>query len=281
MARLLLCVGVCLAWWHQAGGAAAAAGSGSGPEWKLAWSDEFDRAGAPDPARWSYEQGYIRNRERQYYTVDRRENARVENGLLIIEARKEQYPLPRRARDGRTEADITSASLITKGKGEWTHARVEVRAKLPTGRGTWPAIWMLGRNIDQVGWPRCGEIDIMENVGFDPDRIHANIHTEAYNHVKKTGKGSSIVIERPHADFHVYAIEWLADRIDFFVDGVKYFSYAKESNDEAVWPYDQPHYLILNLAIGGTWGGQKGLDESIFPQRMEVDYVRVYERVKP
>jgi beta-glucanase (GH16 family) len=245
------------------------------PAWKLVWSDEFDGTGLPDPKKWSYEVGRIRNREAQTYTKERRENARVEDGSLVIEARKEKL-------DG---AEYTSASLHTKGKSEWRRGRIEVRAKLPTGRGMWPAIWMLGVNIKEVGWPRCGEIDIMENVGFDPDTIHANIHTQAYNHVKRTGKGAKITVAKPHEDFHVYAVEWrsstgspqLDDRLDFFVDGKRYFTYANDKQGEASWPFDRPHYLILNAAVGGTWGGQKGIDDAIFPQRYFIDYVRVYE----
>jgi len=258
-----------------------------GAEWKLVWSDEFDRDGLPDPAKWTYEEGFVRNQEAQYYTRARAENARVERGVLVLEARKEQFPNPRYEpgatswQRGRQFAEYTSASVTTEGRAAWRYGRIEVRAKLPTGRGTWPAIWMLGVNRREVGWPRCGEIDIMENVGFDPDIIHANIHTEAYNHVKKTGKGASIRIEKPYADFHVYALEWTPERLDFFVDDQKYFSYNNEKTGPAVWPFDQPFYLILNVAIGGAWGGQKGIDDSIFPQRMEVDYVRVYERAFP
>jgi beta-glucanase (GH16 family) len=137
---------------------------------------------------------------------------------------------------------------------------------------------MLGENIRQVGWPLCGEIDIMENVGFDPDVIHANIHTRKYNHAANTNKGDKITVEKPWADFHVYAVEWTPEQMDFFVDGRKYFTYTNEKSGVDAWPFDQPHYLILNVAIGGTWGGRQGVDESIFPQRMEVDYVRVYER---
>ncbi len=167
------------------------------------------------------------------------------------------------------------SQYYTKARKE--NGRVEVRAKLPTGRGTWPAIWMLGTNMRQVGWPTCGEIDIMENVGFDPNRIHANIHTQDYNHVKKTGKGNNIEVEKPYEKFHVYAIEWFEDRIDFFIDDNKYFTFKNEGTGNAAWPYDKEHYLILNLAIGGSWGGQKGIDDSIFPQKYYIDYVRVYK----
>ena len=172
-----------------------------GEEWKLVWSDEFNKAGLPDAAKWDYETGLVRNHERQFYTRARRENARVENGMLIIEARKEKYrspstePAARSEQEGREKldhqgADYTSASLTTSGKAAWTYGRIEVRAKLPSGRGTWPAIWTLGTNIDKAGWPSCGEIDIMEFVGFEPGIIHANIHTRKYNHVMKPAKAT-------------------------------------------------------------------------------------------
>jgi len=236
-------------------------------DWELVWSDEFEVDGLPDPQRWDYEEGYIRNNEAQYYTRSRLENARIEGGNLVIEARQEDYQ----------EAEITSASLVTKGKAEWTYGRFEVRARLPTGRGTWPAIWMLGVNIDEVGWPMCGEIDIMENVGYDPNMVHGNIHTEAYNHVKKTNKGNSLRVEQPFADFHVYAVEWYPDHIDIFLDDQKYFTFWNEHTGVEAWPYDLPHYLILNLASGGSWGGLQGIDDSIFPQQFLIDYVRVYQ----
>lgn len=234
--------------------------------WRLVWADEFEYEGLPDPQKWTYEEGLVRNNEAQYYTRARPENARVEDGVLVIEARKEDY-------EG---AGYTSASVTTQGKARWQGGRIEVRAKLPTGRGMWPAIWMLGTNISEVGWPESGEIDLMENVGFDPDRIHANVHTEAFNHVQGTNKGASIVVPDPHADFHVYAVEWFEDHMDFFVDGRKYFTFENTGGGPAEWPFDQPFYLILNAAIGGGWGGQQGIDDRIFPQRYEIDYVRVY-----
>ncbi len=237
-------------------------------DFKLVWSDEFNKPGAPDPAKWTYEKGRIRNREAQYYTEARQENARIEKGRLILEARKEAWE----------NAEYTSASLTTEGKASWSHGRVEVRAKLPGGRGTWPAIWMLGVNRKQVGWPKCGEIDIMENVGFEPEVIHANIHTEAYNHAKKTNKGNKITVKSPDRKFHVYSVEWDTNEMKFAVDGKVYFTYANEKTGAAAWPFDEPFYLILNVAIGGTWGGQKGIDETIFPRRMEVDWVRVFQK---
>ena len=235
--------------------------------WDLVWSDEFDYSGLPDPDRWGYEVGHIRNSEKQIYTEAREENAYVRDGVLTITARKEAY-------EG---SEYTSASLITKKTATWTYGRFEVRAKLPSGIGMWPAIWMLGANIDEVGWPECGEIDIMENVGFAPMMIHGTVHTGAYNHVRGTAKGSGIPIQGVSDDFHIYAIEWFEDHIDFFVDDTRYFTFANDGTGVEAWPFDLPHYLIINAAIGGSWGGQQGIDDSIFPQAYEIDYVRVYE----
>jgi beta-glucanase (GH16 family) len=230
----------------------------------LIWQDEFDSPGPPDAGRWNYEVGLIRNNERQYYTRNRPENARVQDGMLIIEAHRERF-------EG---ADYTSASLTSRAT--WTYGRMEIRARLPGGRGTWPAIWTLGANIREAGWPACGEIDIMEHVGFDPGRIHANIHTRAYNHVQGTNKGNSRLISGPDEQFHVYSAVWTPEQIDVSVDGERYFTFAKEPGGDAVWPFDKPQYLILNLAIGGSWGGQKGIDDSALPTRFVIDYVRIY-----
>ena len=238
---------------------------------KLVWADEFDKPGLPDPARWNYDVGGNGwgNNELEYYTDRREENARVENGKLIIEVRKEDYKGNK----------YTSARLLTKGKTVWKYGRIEAMAKLPKGRGTWPAVWMLGEKVATVGWPLGGEIDIMEHVGFDEGVVHGTIHSEAYNHVKGTQKGDQLSVKNVTGDFHLYAIEWTTDRIDFFVDDQKYYSVQKAAlgSTEAQWPFDQPFFLILNVAVGGGWGGQKGVDESIWPQRMEVDYVRVYQ----
>lgn len=262
------------------------AGFAQAGDWKLVWSDEFDKPGPPDPSKWAFESGFIRNNEQQLYTRDRAENARVENGMLVIEARKEHFKNPAfkpstnaapRRRAGREFAEYTSASLTTRGKASWTYGRIEVRAKLPAGRGTWPAIWTLGNN-PRAGWPACGEIDIMEFVGFEPGVVHANIHTRKYNHVQKTGKGSQIKIPDASEAFHNYAVEWDAQHMDFFVDDHKYFTFRNEGTGVDAWPYDKDQYLILNLAIGGAWGGAKGIDEAIFPQRYYVDYVRVFEK---
>jgi beta-glucanase (GH16 family) len=240
-------------------------------EWTLVWSDEFNQDGAPDSAKWDYEVGFIRNGEAQYYTRARPENARVENGRLVITARKEKF----------RDAEYTSASLHTWGKAEWTYGRIEVRAKLPQGKGVWPAIWTLGTNRREVGWPTCGEIDIMEFVGFDPNTVHVNVHTRDLNHNKGNNKGDRLTVTPPpFEDFHVYAVEWFEDHMDFYFDGNQFFTFEKEPGGIGTWPFDKPQYLILNLAIGGTWGGREGIDDSIFPQRYEIDYVRVYQQEK-
>jgi len=239
------------------------------PTWTLVWSDEFDYEGLPNPDKWSYEEGYVRNKELQYYTSNRPENARVQDGMLIIETHQDNY-------EGH---EITSASVHTKDKAEWTYGKIEVRAKLPTGLGTWPAIWMLGANYKETaGWPECGEIDIMENVGFDPDIIHANIHTKAYNHAIDTNKGDKIRVDAPYDNFYVYKIEWTEEKIDFFVDDSLYFTFENEGTGNDAWPFDKPHYLILNTAFGGTWGGRQGVDAAVLPQQYFIDYVRVYQK---
>jgi beta-glucanase (GH16 family) len=262
MRRLSVTCGVA-AGWLLACGAGGSPQAPSPTSQTPVWQDEFNGQGLPDAGRWDYEVGLVRNNERQYYTRSRQENARVEDGVLVIEARRESYQ----------GAEYTSASLTSRAS--WTYGRIEVRAKLPKGRGTWPAIWMLGTNRSTVGWPTCGEIDIMEHVGFDPGRIHANIHTQAYNHVQHTNKGNSLVVAGPDEEFHVYSAEWTPERIAFFVDGQRYFTFAKEQGGDAVWPFDKPQYLILNLAIGGSWGGQQGIDDAAFPARYLIDYVRV------
>ncbi|WP_337040398.1 glycoside hydrolase family 16 protein [Emticicia sp. 17c] len=241
---------------------------------KPIWADEFNYNGAPDPTKWGYDIGGHGwgNDEKQYYTKDLK-NARVENGTLIIEARKEKFE----------NNDYTSARLVTKHKGDFLYGRFEIKAKLPKGRGTWPAGWMLAteQSYGANYWPDNGEIDIIEHVGFDQDRIHGNIHTKAFNHTIKTNKGNNVVVPGVSDGFHIYACEWTPDAISIEIDGNKYFTFTKQSNyGWQEWPFDKKFHLLLNIAIGGGWGGQKGIDDSIFPQRMEVDYVRVYQAVK-
>ncbi|HEV3271430.1 MAG TPA: glycoside hydrolase family 16 protein [Candidatus Methylacidiphilales bacterium] len=247
------------------------------PGYKLVWSDEFSQEpdGLPDPKKWSYEEGFIRNNESQYYTKARKENARIENGRLIIEGRKEEYTPPGAAAP---VAHYTSAALETSGKADWQYGRIEVRAKLPAGKGVWPAIWTLGSNIHEVGWPRCGEIDIMELVGKEPGIIHGTLHY--FVDGKHGSSGGSLPVDHPEAGFHIYAAEWNPARIDIFVDDKKYFSLdVGKAADKGENPFHKPHFLILNLALGGDWGGP--IDDSIFPQRMTVDYVRIYQRPPP
>ena len=167
---------------------------------------------------------------------------------------------------------------MTKHKGDWLYGRIEVNAKLPRGKGTWPAIWMLSTDWKYGGWPASGEIDIMEHVGFDPGIIHGTIHTESYNHIKKTQKEGEVTISDAQESFHVYAINWAPTQIDFLVDEQLYHSVSRGANDTSnEWPLDQKFHLILNIAVGGNWGAMQGIDNSIWPQRMEVDYVRVYQ----
>ena len=247
------------------------AGTGARAQQLLIWQDEFDGQGHVDSTRWNYETGGHGwgNEELQYYTDRRLKNARVENGRLIIEAHREDY----------RGKDYTSARLTTKEKGDWVYGRMEVRARLPAGRGTWPAIWMLPTEwiYGDGGWPDNGEIDIMEHVGYDPGVIHGTIHTDAYNHMEGTQRGNQIEVPDAMDAFHVYAIEWTASAIKWYVDDQLYFTYENEGSGWQVWPFDHPFHMLLNIAIGGTWGGVEGVDNTIFPVRMEVDYVRVYQ----
>ena len=240
--------------------------------WKLIWSEEFDYTGFPDSTKWSYDtEGNVYqwgNNEAQYYTSGRKENAWVSDGVLRITALKEPM-------EGRS---YTSARLITKGKGDWLYGRFEIRAKLPTGRGTWPAIWMLPTDWEYGDWPKSGEIDIMENVGDDPDTIVGSSHTEKYNHAIGTQKNAKIACPDCYKAFHVYALEWEEDEYRLYVDDQLYFTFKNEGTGYEVWPYDKRFHILLNLAIGGNWGGQNGIDDSLFPHVFEIDYVRVYKK---
>ncbi len=235
---------------------------------KLVWSDEFDYEGKPNSAKWGFDTGGggWGNNEEQFYT-NRLENAFVKDGYLTIRAIKESYE----------NRNYTSARLVTREKGDWKYGKFEIRAKLPGGRGTWPAIWMLPTDWEYGGWPSSGEIDIMEHVGYDMNNVHGTVHTNAYNHLKGTQKGGSKKLADVVNDFHVYAIEWTEKQIDFFIDGEKYFTFYKEDDDYKKWPFDKRFHLILNIAIGGNWGGVEGIDNDIFPVEMVVDYVRVYQ----
>ena len=247
-------------------------GCSSPQEWSLVWSDEFDYEGLPDSSRWSYDTlgnayGWG-NRELQYYTAQRDSNAWVSGGFLNITAHKERYK----------GFDYTSARLVTKGKGDWLYGRVEVRAKVPGGRGIWPAIWMLPSDNAYGGWPHSGEIDIMEHVGFEPDSIFTTVHTGAFNHSIGTDVGAGVWMPTSETEFFVYGIEWYPDRIDFFIDETKVFTFENSGQGAAEWPFDQRFHLLMNVAVGGNWGGAQGIAEDICPATMVVDYVRVYSR---
>lgn len=240
--------------------------------WELVWDEEFDYEGLPDTAKWSYDQrgnsfGWGNN-EAQFYTNADSANAWVSGGILTITARKQDM-------EGKA---YTSARLITKGKGDWLYGRFEIRAKLPTGRGTWPAIWMLPTDWAYGKWPASGEIDIMENVGYDPDTIVASAHTESYNHVFNTQKNARIEWPGAYNDFHTYSLEWEPDAYRIYLDHTHYFTFVNEGTGYKEWPFDKPFHLLLNLAIGGNWGGNQGIDDSLFPHKFEVDYVRVYKK---
>ena len=242
-------------------------------DWQPVWSDEFDKPGATDPAKWTYEVGGHGwgNKEAQFYTDNRRENSRViadkKTGRLVIEARKEEF----------SGAKYTSARL--KSVADWTYGRMEIRAKLPGGTGTWPALWLLptATSYGTKLWPDNGEIDIMEQVGFDSSRIHGSIHTLTYNHIISTQKTVNITLSDLMTNYHVYRLEWMPHEIRIYIDDVGYFTYPRTLAEWQVWPFDKPFALRLNLAVGGNWGGAQGIDDSVFPRSMEIDYVRVFK----
>ncbi len=234
--------------------------------WELAWHDEFDGESI-DEANWTYDIGGHGwgNGEAQFYT-DRPDNARLEDGMLVIEARQERY-----------EASYyTSARLKSQGLQEFQYGRIEARLKVPAGRGLWPAFWMLGSNFEEVGWPDCGEIDIMEYVGREPDLILGTIHGPGYAGATSLSHWNRQDYEIAD-DFHTYAVEWDEDQITWFYDGEEYGTYTRSDVGEREWPFDQPFFIILNLAVGGTLPGPIGLD-TVFPAQYFVDYVRVFQQ---
>jgi hypothetical protein len=235
---------------------------------RLVWSDEFD-GNAIDESKWSYEvqrPGWV-NHELQNYTDHRWENARVEDGHLVIEARRDWYQ----------GHEYSSARLKTQGKASFRYGRVEARIEVPGGWGTWPAFWMMPEDFSR-GWPACGEIDIMEEVGYEGDVVHATTHAAAYNWQRAEQRTAWTDAPGATSGFHIYALEWTPDRIDVFVDGRLYFTSENPHWGDDWWPFDKNFYVILNLAVGGDWGGAQGVDPNIWPRRMLVDYVRVYER---
>ena len=247
-------------------------------QWELVWADEFDSEEI-DESKWNklrWRPGWVNN-EQQAYT-DRDINLYLDDGNLVIQGLIEPGYYGTDYTGTAYNSDYTSGRMNTDDKVSWTYGRFDIRAKLPKGKGSWPAIWLLGENISTVGSPNCGEIDIMEHVGFDDGRIHASIHTEDYNHMNNTQKSGSTFIETATDSFHIYTLEWSPTYLRYLIDNESYFFVYNGSNgDVAKWPFDEPQYIILNLAIGGDWGGIQGIDPSAFPMKMLVDYVRVYE----
>ncbi len=236
------------------------------PGWELVWQDEF-KDPQIDKSKWGFEIGGNGwgNSELEYYS-DRPENARIENGHLIIEARKDSY----------MGSQYSSARLKTQNLGEWTYGRIESRIRIPEGQGIWPAFWMLGNNIGRVGWPASGEIDIMENIGKEPNRIHGTIHGPGYSGAQGLTSPYELKSGAFADDFHVYAIEWEAAEIRWYVDDQLYKSIGPEDMP-GKWVFDHPFFILLNVAVGGGWPGYPN-STTIFPQTMQVDYVRVYKK---
>lgn len=251
-------------------------------EWKLAWAEEFEKPGAPESEIWGYEEGFVRNKELQYYTKDHRKNARVENGNLVLEGHHEKFPNPQFTPGSknwitsRKEAEFTAASIITKDRKSFRYGKIEVRAKLPSGKGCWPAIWMLG--TDRKGWPSCGEIDIMEFVTSEPGIVHGTLHfVEPSSGGHGRTRGINTKSDMLHSEFHVYGIEWNAQTITFFFDGKPYGSAdLNVAGAGPENPFRKPFYLLVNLAIGGSWGGEA--DPSAYPQQFLIDWIRVWEK---
>jgi beta-glucanase (GH16 family) len=235
--------------------------------WQMVWADSFSVNGLPDPTKWSYQVGNSGwgNSESQYYSANRSENARVEDGNLIIEARRDFL---------NNQYEYTSARIRSINKGDWTYGRFEIRAKLPKGNGTWPAIWMMPTVSSYGGWPSSGEIDIMEHVGKDPGNIHFSNHSIKFYWKVGTQKEAITKIADCSSAFHVYSMEWYADSIFGYVDSTRYFKNYNDHSGWQAWPFDKPFHLILNIAIGGAWGG--AIDNAIFPQQMLIDYAKVY-----
>jgi beta-glucanase (GH16 family) len=246
--------------------------------YRLVWSDEFDAPGLPDAAKWNYDTernaaGWYNN-ELQYYANARAANSRVENGFLVITALKED--LSTLGVNDWSGQRYSSARLITRDKASWRYGFIEVRAKLPCGTGSWPAIWMLS-SPPETRWPDDGEIDIMEHVGFDQGVVHATVHAGAFNHTRGNQRSATTTVADLCAEFHRYQLTWTASRITIGIDDRNYYQYSNDNSGNAEWPFDSPQFLILNIAVGGDWGGQMGVNDAIFPLQMQVDYVRVYQ----
>ena len=238
----------------------------------LVWQDDFDYIGLPDSTKWDYDtEGNSAgwgNNEAQYYTEANKKNAWVEDGILNITAINEEL-------EGK---EFTSARLMSKA--DWEYGRIEVRAKLPEARGTWSAIWAMpaGWTFNDGDWPNIGELDIMEHVGHDLGIVHASAHSKDYQWQKQTQKTNTIYVDSINTKFNSYILDWTPDMLSAYIDDSLYFQYQNEGLGESKWPYNKPFYLILNVAVGGAWGNMQGVDKEVFPQTMEVDYVRVYQK---
>ena len=241
--------------------------------WNLVWHDEFDDDEL-DLAKWSHEIGGhgFGNNELQYYT-DSDTNSFLRDGNLVIKANV----VPQGVNSSKGLRYYTSARLRTKEKGDWLYGRIDVKAKIALGQGIWPAIWMLPTDWRYGGWPASGEIDIMEHVGYDPGGIHLSVHTEAYNHMLNNQRTAYKSLDGISDNYHLYSIEWYADRIDFFIDDVKYFMFTNDgAGNFRTWPFDQRFHLLINIAVGGQWPGSPD-NSTKFPSEMLIDFVRVYE----
>lgn len=234
------------------------------------WADEFDAPGKPDPTKWTYDVGAggWGNNEKEYYTAG--DNVDIADGVCTITAKRE-------ARDG---AQYTSSRMVTRGLGDFTYGRVEARLQVPSGRGTWPAFWMLPTDRVYGDWPKSGEIDIMEHVGYDPNNFHFSTHCEAYYFKQGNQKTASLKVPTGTSDLHLYRVDWTPYSIKGFIDDVQIFEFDNQNGGYKVWPFDKRFHILLNLAIGGDWGGANGIDDSAFPQKMLIDYVRVYKMVE-
>lgn len=246
-------------------------------DYKLVWSDEFEYLGLPDSTKWNYDIGGHGwgNNEKQYYLEKSIENSYVKEGKLHIAALKKDFE----------NMQYTSSRLTTYDRFLIQYGKIEVMAKLPEGKGTWPAIWMLPETLrtKEEEWPLSGEIDIMEHVGKDQNVVHVSLHTELYNFWKKNQYTHFETLTDVSKNFHLYGFEWTTDSIKFYIDNKLFYEAIKGENGKVTanegWPFEKPYYLILNLAIGGNWGGE--IDDAIFPVEMEVDYVRMYQTVEP
>lgn len=231
--------------------------------YSLVWEDHFNGSSL-DTTSWNHEvakPGWVNNELQRYTKV---ENIEIVKGKLLIIAKKDNN-------------EITSGRINTKGKRIFTYGLIEIKAKIPQGIGTWPALWMLGQNIDEVDWPACGELDIMEHVGKHPNFIHSSIHnTSGYGATPYTG---ILEIKTPFTKFHIYGMEWTKEFIAFYIDGKLVYHYQPEIKNMDTWPFDKPFFIIFNVAIGGNWGGPV-VDDQLFPAVMTVDWVKVYQKQK-